>query len=76
MWISERSKDLPRQARLAITGAVLIVSVFVAGRFGLVALIAHGYRALAWVFLALYVLPLMTMECSVCRGGGALRRRP
>ena len=28
--------------------------------FGLVALIAQGYRLLAWMFLAVYVLPLMT----------------
>ena len=33
----------------------------IADRFGLVALIASGYRALSWVFLAVYVLPLLTM---------------
>jgi cytochrome oxidase assembly protein ShyY1 len=27
----------------------------------LVALIANGYRALAWVLLAVYVLPLLTL---------------
>ena len=53
-------RDLSRRARLAITISVLVLSVFVADRYGLVALIAHGYRALAYLFLAIYVLPLMT----------------
>ena len=35
--------------------------MFLAGRFGLVALIANGYRALAYVMLAIFVLPLMTI---------------
>jgi uncharacterized membrane protein YkvI len=35
-------------------------SIFIAERFGLVALIAKGYRLLAWIFLAVYVLPLLT----------------
>ena len=41
--------------------ALLVGSIFIAGRFGLVALIASGYRALAWLFLAVYVLPLLTV---------------
>jgi len=40
--------------------ALLTGSIFIADRFGLVALIANGYRALAWVLLAVYVLPLLT----------------
>ena len=34
--------------------------MFLADRFGLVALIATGYRALAYILLAVFVLPLMT----------------
>jgi len=71
VYRTAQDEDLPRRARLAITGGVLIVSVFAAGRFGLVALIAHGYRALAWVFLALYVLPLMTYGLWRLRRAGA-----
>ena len=52
--------ELSKRGRLLITTSVLIVSVFVANRYGLVALIANGYRALAYLFLAIYVLPLMT----------------
>jgi uncharacterized membrane protein YkvI len=51
---------LSNVARLAIAGAMLVGSVFVADRFGLVMLIARGYRVLAYVMLALYVVPLMT----------------
>jgi uncharacterized membrane protein YkvI len=36
------------------------VSIFVATRFGLVTLIARGYRALAYAFLAVYVVPVLT----------------
>jgi uncharacterized membrane protein YkvI len=32
----------------------------VATQFGLVALIARGYRALAYLFIAVYVVPLLT----------------
>jgi hypothetical protein len=34
--------------------------VFVAARFGLVALIASGYRWIAIVILTVYILPLVT----------------
>lgn len=52
---------LGKSARLGITIGVLTGSVFVAARFGLVALIASGYRWLAYSFLTIYVLPLMTL---------------
>jgi uncharacterized membrane protein YkvI len=57
---SRRSRELANSARLAIAGALLVGSIFLAERFGLVTLIAKGYRALAYVMLALYVVPLMT----------------
>jgi uncharacterized membrane protein YkvI len=46
--------------RLLTSGAVLVGSVFVASRFGLVALIARGYRFLAYMILTVYVVPLLT----------------
>ncbi|GIL39349.1 hypothetical protein [Roseiterribacter gracilis] len=57
---ARRNKVLKNRARLAIACTVLIGSVFLADRFGLVALIAQGYRALAYIFLTIYVLPLLT----------------
>lgn len=52
---------LDRRARGAIACALLIGCMFLADRFGLVTLIASGYRALSWVFLAVYVVPLLTV---------------
>lgn len=44
-------------------GALVLLAfcMLVAERVGLVALIAGGYRVLAWVVLAVYVLPLATL---------------
>ncbi len=47
--------------RLGVSLALLIGAVFLADRVGLVALIASGYRFLSWTFLAIYVLPLLTI---------------
>ncbi|MFL6593141.1 MAG: hypothetical protein ACJ8GK_10620 [Luteimonas sp.] len=59
-WRARSGRALSTVARLGIAVALLTGSIFIADRFGLVALIANGYRALAWVLLAVYVLPLLT----------------
>lgn len=59
-WQRRDGHAFPRVARLGVATVLLVGSIFVAERFGLVALIAHGYRALAWLFLFVYVLPLLT----------------
>lgn len=60
-WQARHAQPLPHAARFGIAAALLVGSIFVADRFGLVALIAGGYRALAWTLLLLYVLPLFTL---------------
>lgn len=60
-WNVRTGRALSGGGRLWIAGALLVGSIFVADRFGLIALIAHGYRALAWIVLAVYVLPLLTL---------------
>jgi uncharacterized membrane protein YkvI len=55
-----RASELPNFARLAVSGAMLTGSIFLADRFGLVTLIARGYRILAYAMLVLYVVPLMS----------------
>jgi uncharacterized membrane protein YkvI len=55
-----RGVELPNALRLLAAGIVLIGSIFIANRFGLVTLIARGYRGLAYLILTLYVAPLMT----------------
>ena len=56
-----RGKTLSNRARLVIALALLVGCMFVAQRFGLVALIANGDRALGYILIAVYVLPLMTI---------------
>jgi len=58
---ASRGREMSRFLRTGITIALLFVAVFVAGQFGLVALIANGYRWLAYTFLLIYVLPIMTL---------------
>jgi uncharacterized membrane protein YkvI len=58
---ARRGQRFSTRARLAVTLFVLTVSVFVADRVGLVALIAKGYAWLSYAFLAIYVLPLATL---------------
>lgn len=56
-----RGVALGARARAAIAGVLLLVCMFVADRVGLIALIANGYRLLAYLFLAVFVLPLLTV---------------
>jgi uncharacterized membrane protein YkvI len=58
---AHRARDLSNTGRFVIAATVLVGSIFIADRFGLVALIARGYRGLAWLFLVVYVLPLLTV---------------
>jgi len=52
---------LSTRARALIGAALLAGCMFVAGEIGLVDLIASGYRFLAWLFLAVFVVPLLTL---------------
>lgn len=52
---------LGKRARAAIAAVLLVCCMFLADRFGLVTLIASGYRMLSYAFLAVYVVPLLTV---------------
>src|SRR3954467_3638540 len=60
-WQARRGKSLSHRARLTIAAVLLVGCMFIASRFGLVALIANGYRALSYALLATYILPLVTV---------------
>ncbi|HEY0747592.1 MAG TPA: hypothetical protein VGD63_12890 [Steroidobacteraceae bacterium] len=60
-YAARRGRSLTRAARLTITCILLLGSIFLAARFGLVTLIARGYRGLAYLFLVVFVLPVMTL---------------
>jgi uncharacterized membrane protein YkvI len=60
-WRERHAKGVPAWFRPTLTIAILSVCMFVAGSIGLVDLIASGYRLMAYVFLATFVLPLLTI---------------
>jgi uncharacterized membrane protein YkvI len=60
-WSRRRGAALGHRARLAIAFVLLAFCMLLAGRFGLVALIANGYRLLAYFMLAVFILPLATI---------------
>jgi uncharacterized membrane protein YkvI len=60
-YSARRGRNLPVAIRASITCILLMGSIFLATRFGLVTLIARGYRALAYVFLVVFVLPVLTL---------------
>ena len=61
VWRHGHGRTPGRLARGGIALALLVVCMVIANRIGLVALIATGYRALAYLILALYVVPLLTL---------------
>jgi uncharacterized membrane protein YkvI len=60
-WETRYGKPLTHHARLGIAVVVLVGCMVLASRVGLVALIATGYRALAYILLATFILPLVTV---------------
>ena len=60
-WEARAGRELTHKQRLSIAIVVLVVCMFLASRFGLVALIATGYRALSYILLATFILPLVTV---------------
>lgn len=74
--LTHYDKPLTHRQRLAIAAVVLVACMFLASRFGLVALIANGYRALSYVLLATFILPLITVGVwKLSRGVGAPQSR-
>lgn len=76
-WLRRRQQPLGRGARLIIALVMLAFCMLMAERFGLVALIAKGYRALALFSFLVYVLPLITIGIfRLCRRGPAPVENP
>ena len=69
-WRARGGFGMGRAARLTVAAVLLVGSIFIADRVGLVALIAQGYRGLAYLFLVVYIVPLLTV------GVWRLRHRP
>ena len=60
-WQQRRGVALSARARAVNAALLLVACIFVADRFGLVALIASGYRWLSYAILAVFVVPLVTV---------------
>ena len=64
----ERQRPMPRILRPAVATAIMVVSVYAAAAVGLVALIAKGYGLLTYAFIALVILPVLTVGIAKLRG--------
>jgi uncharacterized membrane protein YkvI len=59
--VRERGGAMPRALRAALSLGVMALAVFAASAVGLVGLIAKGYGVLTWAFIALLVVPVLTI---------------
>ncbi len=64
----ERGIELPPYARPVIAVVLLTVGALVAS-FGLINLIAKGYGTLTWLFLLVFVVPVLTLGIRKIRLG-------
>ena len=60
-WLRHRGRPLGPRQRVALSLVLLVLCMFLASAFGLVALIGSGYRALAFILLGIFVVPLATI---------------
>ena len=56
-----RRAQMPRFLRPVAASAILGFAIFIADRFGIVALVAKGYGSITSGFLIIYVLPVLTI---------------
>lgn len=57
----ERRGPVPDWVRLAVAVFLLVLAIVVAARIGLIDLIGKGYGVLTWAFIAVYVIPILTI---------------
>jgi uncharacterized membrane protein YkvI len=74
----ERRRVMPRTIRPALAVGIMVLSVFAASAVGLVGLIAKGYGVLTYAFVALLILPVLTVGVwRIARlGPGAAGKEP
>ena len=71
--LAMRGRSFRPAARMATAAALLAFTVLVASRFGLIALIASGYRYLSYVCLVLFVIPLCTIGVARMARAGTFK---
>lgn len=60
----QRGRRTPAWLRIVVPAAITLGSVFIAAHVGLVALIAQGYRMMAYAVLLIFIAPLLTIGVS------------
>jgi len=60
-WWIERTGHALSQRIHGMVAAVLVILAGMLAQFGIVALIADGYGTLAWGFMVVYIIPLLTI---------------
>lgn len=65
----EKSREMPHWLRVAVALIALLIAVVLAGKIGLIDLIAKGYGTLTWVFIAVFLVPLCTVGVWKIRRG-------
>lgn len=73
---AERGHVMPRLARSAVSLGIMVVAVFVASTFGIIALIGRGYRFSSYFFLLIFFLPLMIRGSRLAFEGAPPRASP
>lgn len=58
---AERQRPMPRLLRPTLSVGLMLLSVYAAAAVGLVALIARGYGILTYAFIALLIVPVLTV---------------
>jgi uncharacterized membrane protein YkvI len=71
----ERSRPMPRLIRPA-TATILLVLGSLLASFGLIDLIAKGYGTLTWLFLVIFVIPILTLGIWKIRQQGLIKKTP
>ena len=75
-WESRYGKPLSHRQRLGIAVVILVACMVLANRFGLVVLIATGYRALSYILLATFIAPLITVGMWKLKRSGRPQPQP
>ncbi len=57
----EKKRPMPQALRPAIAVGIMVISVYAAAAIGLVDLIAKGYGYLTYAFIALLIIPVLTI---------------
>lgn len=59
--LEEKGRRFPQWARFVIAAGLLAIAIFLARAVGIIDLIAKGYGALSYAFIAIVVAPLLTV---------------